>query len=223
MRTGGRPRRAILWCVRGGNRPIARFLLTLAAPTAQAGLAAGLTEAVLIVTPFEVVKTRLQQQEGFSNLTYRGPIHCATTMVRQEGLLSLWKGCTPTMIRQGSNQAFNFTCFALFTRYIWGKREGDGKTLSPWKTFVNGLAAGAVGPCFNSPVDIIKTRFMAQRSVPGEQRKYTSVVGTIRTIVLEEGVTALWKGLLPRLMRLAPGQAITWTVVMQVTSFFENQ
>lgn len=37
----------------------------------QAGMMAGLTEAVLIVTPFEVVKTRLQQQEGSKNLKYR--------------------------------------------------------------------------------------------------------------------------------------------------------
>ena len=29
-----------------------------------AGIMAGSTEAVLIVTPFEVVKTRLQQQKG---------------------------------------------------------------------------------------------------------------------------------------------------------------
>lgn len=185
-------------------------------------MAAGLTEAVLIVTPFEVVKTRLQQQIGLANLKYRGPVHCAATMVREEGAASLWKGCTPTMIRQGSNQAFNFMCFAMFNRFIWGKREGDGRSLPPWKTFLNGLVAGAVGPCFNSPVDIIKTRLMAQRSVPGEQRKYTSVVGTVRTIVAEEGAPALWKGLVPRLMRLAPGQAITWTVVMQVTSAFEN-
>ena len=30
----------------------------------MAGLGAGVSEALLIVTPFEVVKTRLQQQKG---------------------------------------------------------------------------------------------------------------------------------------------------------------
>ena len=37
-----------------------------------AGMGAGVSEAVLIVTPFEVVKTRLQQQRGNTNLKYKG-------------------------------------------------------------------------------------------------------------------------------------------------------
>ena len=36
-----------------------------------AGLGAGVTEAVLIVTPFEVVKTRLQMQKGFDKTKLR--------------------------------------------------------------------------------------------------------------------------------------------------------
>ena len=36
-----------------------------------AGLGAGVTEAVLIVTPFEVVKTRLQMQKGFDKAKLR--------------------------------------------------------------------------------------------------------------------------------------------------------
>ena len=42
-------------------------------------------------------------------------------------------------------------------------------------------------------------------------------------IAAEEGVTALWRGLLPRLARLAPGQAITWTVVQRVTYHMEQR
>ena len=34
---------------------------------------------------------------------------------------------------------------------------------------------------------------------------------------------ALWKGLGPRLARVAPGQAITWSVVSQVMTFFERK
>jgi hypothetical protein len=51
----------------------------------MAGLGAGVSEALLIVTPFEVVKTRLQQQKGTDKalLKYR---------VRGWGVLVL--GCT---------------------------------------------------------------------------------------------------------------------------------
>lgn len=93
-----------------------------------AGLAAGLLEAIVIVTPFEVVKTRLQKQEGLLNLKYKGPIHTVATMAREEGPTSLWKGCVPTMLRQGSNQAFNFMTFAMINSYVWDKNDGDGKS-----------------------------------------------------------------------------------------------
>jgi len=187
-----------------------------------AGLAVGCIEATLIVTPFEVIKTRLQKQKGKVDLKYKGPIDVVVKVTREEGIRRLWSGNIPTVIRQGSNQAFNFMSMAILNEMLWGKTQGDGKTLEVWKTLLNGLLAGAVGPCFNAPVDVIKTRMMAQSYMPGEAVKYTGWVQTGRLIAQEEGVGALWKGIIPRLTRLAPGQAITWTVVMRVTAYFEN-
>lgn len=187
-----------------------------------AGMAVGCIEATMIVTPFEVIKTRLQKQKGKTNLKYKGPIDVVIKVTREEGLRRLWSGNMPTVIRQGSNQAFNFMSMQILNEQLWGKKQGDGKTLEVWKTLLNGLLAGAVGPCFNAPVDVIKTRMMAQSYAPGEAVKYTGWVQAGQLIAKEEGVKALWKGIIPRLTRLAPGQAITWTVVMRVTAYFEN-
>lgn len=41
-----------------------------------AGLGAGVSEAVLIVTPFEVVKTRLQQQKGTDRALLKYKVRC---------------------------------------------------------------------------------------------------------------------------------------------------
>jgi solute carrier family 25 citrate transporter 1 len=185
-----------------------------------AGLAAGLLEAMLIVTPFEVVKTRLQKQEGLQNLKYRGPVHVVTTMVREEGPGSLWKGVIPTMIRQGSNQAFNFMTFAFIQRHLFNRVEGESSHQQAWQPFVNGLLASVVGPMLNCPMDVVKTRLMAQETKKGVEMKYKGFIHATRLIAKEEGVAALWKGLVPRLLRLAPGQAITWTVVTTIQSFF---
>lgn len=185
-----------------------------------AGLLTGCLESVLIVTPFEVVKTRLQQERGKGR--YSGPINCATSIVRNEGLRTLWNGNVPTMVRQGSNQAFNFMAFSWLNRNVWKKQEGDGQQLEVWKTLVNGLVAGSIGPCLNSPFDVIKTRLMAQEKIPGQTPKYTGFFQAARVIAKEEGAKALWKGLIPRLTRMAPGQAITWTVVMRVTHLYEE-
>jgi solute carrier family 25 citrate transporter 1 len=45
----------------------------------------------------------------------------------------------------------------------------------------------------------------------------------IALIAREEGVRVLWKGLLPRLLRIPPGQAITWAFADQVIGVYENR
>ena len=183
-----------------------------------AGSIVGASEAVLVVTPFEVIKTRLQNNV----MGYKGPLNCAVTIIRDEGAAALLQGVTPTVIRQGSNQAFNFMCFSALNERLWNKQEGDGRQLDSWKIFSSGIIAGAIGPCFNAPMDVVKTRLMAQTSSAGQPCHYQGFLHCLRTITHEEGALALWKGLLPRLLRIAPGQAITWTVVTKMTSYFEK-
>jgi len=188
-----------------------------------AGLAAGAFEAVVVVTPFEVIKTRLQKQKGMikENLKYRNPLHCASTIVRQEGLYALWKGVTPTVIRQASNQGTSFLAVQWINNNLWNKIEGDGQTLSVLKTLTTGFLAGAVGPLLNQPFDVAKSRMMAQEQI-GVHRQYTSTGQCLTKIATQEGVLSLYRGLGLRLARVAPGQAIMWSVVLRVQSFFEN-
>ncbi|CAE7357953.1 SFC1, partial [Symbiodinium sp. KB8] len=196
-----------------------------AARNFTAGLVAGVTEAILIVTPFEVIKTRLQKQKGLvaSELKYKGPIHTVRLLIKEEGLGALWNGVVPTAIRQGSNQAFNFMMFILLQKHVFGKNDGDGQAQSLWVPFLNGLIASCFGPLANCPMDVVKTRLMAQSSAPGEVAKYNGWLHAMKVIYKEEGLAALWKGIGPRLARLAPGQAITWTVVTQVQTWYEQK
>lgn len=64
---------------------------------------------------------------------------------------------------------------------------------------------------------------MAQETIKGQELVYKGFIHAFRKIAAEEGLPALWKGLVPRLMRLAPGQAITWTVVTRITTLFEQR
>ena len=174
----------------------------------QAGLIAGVTEAILIVTPFEVIKTRLQKQHGTdaSKFKYKGPIHTVQTIAKEEGIGALWNGVWPTAIRQGSNQAFNFMMFIFLQKSVFGRNDGDGQGQSLWKPFLNGLIASCFGPIANCPMDVIKTRLMAQSGAPGEVVKYHGWVDAFKIIAKEEGMGALWKGLGPRLARSDPQQ-----------------
>lgn len=189
------------------------------------GFGAGVLEALVIVTPFEVVKIRLQQQRGLSPdlLKYKGPVHCARMIIREEGLLGLWSGAAPTVMRNGTNQAAMFTAKNAFDNFLWKKQEGDQKVLQPWQSMISGFLAGTAGPVCTGPFDVVKTRLMAQSRDKRGELKYRGMFHAISTIFAEEGLLALWKGLLPRLMRIPPGQAIMWAVADQVTGFYESR
>jgi len=180
----------------------------------------------LIVTPFEVIKTRLQKQKGLDKtlLKYKGPIHCAQTMLFEEGPLALWKGNVPTMLRQGINQLFLFGPYDSLKYTLYGLDRDQ--VASPRQAFTLGLIVGALGPIFNNPVDVCKTRLMAQEtpktfsaSEPPPKQKYTGTIQCIATIYREEGAKSLMRGCMMRVLRVAPGMAITFTAVEKVTEY----
>ena len=185
-----------------------------------AGLGAGVAEALLVVTPFEVVKTRLQQQRGTQAalLKYRGPVHTALTVAREEGGRALWSGATATTIRQGSNQMSLFWGKAVCDAAFWGKSDGDGQMLTPAQSAASGFAAACIGPLANNPFDVVKTRMQAAGG-----GRYSGFADCLLTVARTEGLPALWKGLGPRLARTPPGQAIVWTVSDRITGYFERQ
>jgi hypothetical protein len=74
-----------------------------------AGLSAGVTEAVAVVTPMEVVKIRLQAQQHslmdpLETPRYRNAAHAVYTIVREEGFVALYRGVSLTALRQATNQ-----------------------------------------------------------------------------------------------------------------------
>jgi solute carrier family 25 (mitochondrial citrate transporter), member 1 len=82
-------------------------------------------------------------------------------------------------------------------------------------------------PVVTGPMDVIKTRLMAQNKAAalaaGKEPAYRGLLDALVKIPREEGIRALWKGLLPRLMRIPPGQAIVWGVSDQITGVFERR
>jgi solute carrier family 25 (mitochondrial citrate transporter), member 1 len=183
--------------------------------TFTAGLASGLTEAVLVVTPAEVCKIRMQSQfhsmmdpNKMLHRKYTNVIQTAFVITREEGLGALYKGVIPTMLRQGCNQAVNFTAYNMIKQIIMEYQGTD--SLASWQSLLIGGLSGGLGPLVNNPLDVVKTRLQKQVIIPGRTPKYTGSAQAIGVIAKEEGVLALWKGITPRLLRIMPGQAITF-------------
>lgn len=192
--------------------------------TFVAGLMSGLTEAILVVTPAEVCKIRMQGQYNslvdpsqLKHRKYTNVLQTAATIVKEEGFGALYKGVVPTMMRQGCNQAANFSAYQFFKGKIL-KWEGGKKELEHWQSLVLGGISGGFGPMVNNPLDVVKTRMQKQVVTPGKTPKYTGLVQSCVVIAKEEGYPALWKGITPRLLRIMPGQAITFMTYEAVSS-----
>ncbi|GAX12832.1 solute carrier family 25 (mitochondrial citrate transporter), member 1 [Fistulifera solaris] len=191
--------------------------------TFTAGLASGLTEAILVVTPAEVCKIRMQSQfhsmmdpSQLQKRKYTNVMQTAFLIVKEEGLGALYKGVIPTMLRQGCNQAVNFTAYNYIKKEVMARQGTD--SLDSWQSLLIGGLSGGMGPLANNPLDVVKTRLQKQVITPGKTPKYTGLGQACLKIGREEGVLALWKGITPRLLRIMPGQAITFMTYEAVSA-----
>jgi solute carrier family 25 (mitochondrial citrate transporter), member 1 len=85
------------------------------------------------------------------------------------------------------------------------------KDLPSYQITIIGLISGAVGPFFNAPIDTIKTRIQQTPAIPGKS-SLSHIITITTDMLLKEGFRSFYKGITPRVMRVAPGQAVTFTV-----------
>lgn len=183
--------------------------------TFAAGVSAGLVEAVAVVNPTEVIKIRLQAQshsmvDPVDVVKYRNAGHCLYMVVKQEGIGALYRGVVLTAARQASNQGVNFTVYSTLKTKLQ-EMQPEYQQLPSWQTSIIGLISGALGPLSNAPLDTIKTR-MQRESGASTESGFARFSRIASQLVKQEGTAALYRGITPRIMRVAPGQAVTFTV-----------
>ncbi|ELU39447.1 Subunit of the condensin complex, which reorganizes chromosomes during cell division [Rhizoctonia solani AG-1 IA] len=131
----------------------------------------------------------------------RGAVH----IVRQLGLLGLYKGATACLLRDIPFSAIYFPAYAhlkkdVFNEGYHGKKLTFGETL---------LAAGIAGGCrgmpaayLATPADVIKTRLQVEAR--SGQSTYNGIGDAFRKILREEGASAFFKGGIARVVRSSP-------------------
>jgi solute carrier family 25 (mitochondrial citrate transporter), member 1 len=155
----------------------------------MSGLGAGVTEACLVVTPMEVVKIRLQAQhhsmsDPLDIPKYRNAAHAAYTVVKEEGFGALYRGIGLTAVRQGTNQAVNFTAYQAFKRWAH-EYQPQYTELPSWQHLLLGGVSGAMGPMSNAPIDTIKTRIQRTPNPSGE-RGFTRFMHVTKDLIAHE-------------------------------------
>ena len=174
------------------------------------GATAGATEAFVVV-PFELVKIRLQDRASAGK--YTGMIDCVTKIIRTEGPLALYNGLESTLWRHILWNAGYFGCI-FQVRALLPKAKNNSTQV--FYDLVSGSIGGTVGTILNTPMDVVKSRIQNSPKTAGSVPKYNWAWPATATVFKEEGFAALYKGFLPKVLRLGPGGGILLVVYTAV-------
>ncbi len=128
------------------------------------------------------------------------PKRSAIWIVRNLGLVGLYKGASACLLRDVPFSAIYFPTYAHLKKDLFG--ESQTKKLGVLQLLTAGAIAGMPAAYLTTPCDVIKTRLQV------EARKgdtaYTGLRHAARTIWKEEGFRAFFKGGPARILRSSP-------------------
>ncbi|TQE11124.1 hypothetical protein C1H46_003130 [Malus baccata] len=154
-----------------------------------------------IVAPIERAKLLLQTQEsnlailGSGRTKFKGMVDCITRTVREEGILSLWRGNGSSVLRYYPSVALNFSLKDLYRNLLRTGHSQDGHFLAgPSANFIAGAAAGCTTLIIIYPLDIAHTRLAADIGRT-EVRQFQGIYHFLSTIRQKDGIKGIYRGL----------------------------
>lgn len=170
------------------------------------GFCAGACEAFLAVTPIETIKTRATDDLRRKTARYTGSFDATIKIIHSEGLSGIYRGLTPTILKQGTNQLIRFPIQQFFMKLIFG--NSIEKSSSPILNGLCGAMAGGTSVILTMPQDTIKTRMQGEEA----KKLYKGFSDCVRQTVQKEGILFLWTGTWPRFVRVTLDVGITFTI-----------
>jgi len=122
------------------------------------------------------------------------------------GVRGLYRGIIPTVAGVAPYVGLNFMVYEAVRDYF---TEPGEKNPVWYRKLAAGAISGAVAQTCTYPFDVLRRRFQI-KSMNGMGFQYTSIWNAITTIVSEEGVRGLYKGIMPNLLKVAPSMASSW-------------
>mmetsp|Transcript_21908 Transcript_21908/g.89106 ORF Transcript_21908/g.89106 Transcript_21908/m.89106 type:complete len:299 (-) Transcript_21908:880-1776(-) len=211
---------AVLFSANGYLRGMARKISNLPenAPLttsmyAACGAGSGVFMA-LVACPTELVKCRLQiQSQG--HVAYQGPMDCTRSIIRNRGILGMYTGLTPTLLREVPGGLAYFTCYEVLKKSL----TDVGKAPSQSTMLLSGGVAGVVYWGSTYPFDIIKTKIQTDSDVAP---RYRSTADCAAAIYRESGLRGFFRGVSPALIRAFPANAACFFIYETVSGYLSK-
>jgi solute carrier family 25 protein 39/40 len=167
--------------------------------------------AATAISPLELMRTRMQSINNPPSMLRLG-----LQQVRESGVMSLWRGLSPTLWRDVPFSAIYWVCVEQFKLRLIRPDLPDGSSENISASFIAGAGAGMIAATVTTPFDVIKTQRQmislrepstAAATMDGAGRNI-STIEALRRVVKTGGPSELFVGLMPRLAKVMPACAI---------------
>ncbi|KAG7366653.1 mitochondrial carrier protein [Nitzschia inconspicua] len=138
--------------------------------------------ASLCTAPFELLRTRQAARVGSASSSAdvsAGMVSEFRSMIRSDGVTSLFRGLYPTLMRDVPFSAVYWLCIESMRDFWKRRRNQDSKVSSlqqGGEALINGSVSGTIAAAVTTPLDVLKTR---------SQVEFTQTKNPVREMAVE--------------------------------------
>jgi hypothetical protein len=159
------------------------------------------------MTPFDVIKQRMQ-----INSTFKGMTDCASSVYRAEGLRAFYISFPVTLMMSMPFQVIQFTTY----EHMRKKLNPSGE-YNPLTHIASGGIAGGMAALITNPLDVSKTLLQTRGQASDSALRHASgLAQTIKIIYEREGLLGFTRGMRARVASHIPSTAVAWTTVIMI-------
>ncbi|KAJ2070488.1 Carrier protein, mitochondrial [Coemansia sp. S155-1] len=137
----------------------------------------------------------------------RGTLAGMRHIARTEGLRTLWRGLSPTLVASGPSTVIYFVGYDYLRQWM-GKQMRQHDALAAYEKYASlfaGCIARTAAASAISPIELVRTRMQSSAT-----HDFATVMRGISTEINNGGLRTLWRGLVPTLWRDVPFSAVYW-------------
>ncbi|KAJ2579297.1 Carrier protein, mitochondrial, partial [Coemansia sp. RSA 1836] len=137
----------------------------------------------------------------------RGTLAGMRHIARTEGLRTLWRGLSPTLVASGPSTVIYFVGYDYLRQWM-GKQMRQHDALASYEKYASlfaGCIARTAAASAISPIELVRTRMQSSAT-----HDFATVMRGVSAEINNGGLRTLWRGLVPTLWRDVPFSAVYW-------------
>ncbi|XP_045672996.1 calcium-binding mitochondrial carrier protein SCaMC-1-like [Phyllostomus hastatus] len=151
--------------------------------------------------PFDRLKVMMQvHSSGSRKMRFIGGFE---QMVKEGGILSLWRGNGANVFKIAPETAIKIGAYEQYKKWL----SFDGAKIGVVERFVSGSLAGVTAQTCIYPMEVIKTRLAV-----GRTGQYSGIIDCGRKLLKQEGVRTFFRGYIANVLGIIPYAGIDLTV-----------